>query len=332
MATAREHSPVQATIRPSPGARGDVGAPSALFSVLGWEYRRLISGRANWIMLGGTFVVFALLLWLSDLTSGPYVAHGVAVTYTVMQPNTSVWGFLLAYPQFPGLLFGLVLPFVNADGVGRDLQRRTHELLMATELPSWAYVWGRFLAGLMFSTVLACLILLALLVLGAVSHLVDGADYAPVAPGGLAAAWALVVLPVVFLLGGLSFALGTLLPRRSGVVKVGVLLAWFTAGASLWYVLNPTYRDPNPKPAPNVVWDPTSIAPSFPLGRRLHDQLAAHVRTLDPQAFHRYALGAQQGLPDVRSWVGPHVVWMAVGLLVAAIAARAFRRFGGVQM
>jgi hypothetical protein len=47
------------------------------------------------------------------------------------------------------VLLGLYLPFIAADGVARDVQRRTHELLMASAVPSRAYIWGRFLSSLL---------------------------------------------------------------------------------------------------------------------------------------------------------------------------------------
>src|SRR5205807_9692222 len=69
------------------------------------------------------------------------------------------------------MLLGLLLPFVNADGVTRDLHRRTHELLMATALPTWAYVWGRYLIGLLLSLGLSLLLLAAILGMGLFLHL-----------------------------------------------------------------------------------------------------------------------------------------------------------------
>src|SRR5256884_3560350 len=54
----------------------------------------------------------------------------------------------------------------DLDGVTRDLNRRTHELLMTTALPTWAYVWGRYLAGLVMSLGLALLLLASILGMG----------------------------------------------------------------------------------------------------------------------------------------------------------------------
>src|SRR6266404_8688170 len=69
------------------------------------------------------------------------------------------------------MLLGMLLPFVNADGVTRDLHRHTHELLLATALPTWAYVWGRYLTCLLLSLGLALLLLAAILVMGLFLHL-----------------------------------------------------------------------------------------------------------------------------------------------------------------
>src|SRR5260370_13200194 len=77
----------------------------------------------------------------------------------------------MTLPSGPLMLLGMLLPFVNADGVTRDLSRRTHELLMATALPTWAYVWGRYLAGLVMSLGLAGLVLASILGMGWLLHL-----------------------------------------------------------------------------------------------------------------------------------------------------------------
>src|SRR5260370_34701276 len=77
----------------------------------------------------------------------------------------------MTLPSGTLMLLGMLLPFVNADGVTRDLSRRTHELLMATALPTWAYVWGRYLAGLVMSLGLAGLVLTSILGVGWAFHL-----------------------------------------------------------------------------------------------------------------------------------------------------------------
>ena len=40
--------------------------------------------------------------------------------------------------------FGLLVPFLAADGVARDHRQRTHELVMTTAIPGWTLVAGRF--------------------------------------------------------------------------------------------------------------------------------------------------------------------------------------------
>jgi ABC-type transport system involved in multi-copper enzyme maturation permease subunit len=94
-------------------------------------------------------------------------------------PGTSTWGLLLTLPTTV-LLLVLLLPFVAADGVTRDLTRRTHELLMTTAVPSWAYVWGRYLTGLLMSLGLAVLLLAAILAYGSAPAPDNtGVSYAP---------------------------------------------------------------------------------------------------------------------------------------------------------
>ncbi|HEV2458002.1 MAG TPA: ABC transporter permease [Ktedonobacterales bacterium] len=303
--------------------------PHQLVVVLTWELRRLVASRPSWIIAGVTYAVFAalmLLLWGHD---NPYMLstpHGVVAVH---DPATSVWGLIVTYPQSPGMFFGLLLPFVAADGVARDLRRRTHELLMSTSVSSWAYVLGRYLAGLVFSLVLACAMLVALVAVTALLHVANAAVFPPVVLSSALAFWALVVLPPVLLLGGLSFALGALLPRRANLVKLGVLLAWFACGASLWYLLNPDYRNPHAQASAYVVWDPTSIAPTFPLQQQFKYRLLTAAQTMDSHALRHFGRALQQSMPDLSSWIGPHLVWAAVGLGFAVGAALVFRRFRG---
>lgn len=299
--------------------------------VFSWEVRRLLASRGAWVTTAGTMIVFAGLLALSNLVQGEYVIATPRGTYTFALPTTSVYGLLISYVQNPGMFFALMLPFTAADAVNRDLRGRSHELVMATPVPSRAYVWGRYSAALLYCLVLASAILIAVLSVAAIFQFADSSTYPAVAIPKLVAAWALVVVPPVFLLSGISFALGTLLPRRPGLAKVAVMLSWFAAGGSLWYLLNPHYRDTNPPPAPYAVWDPTSIAPSFSLSRELKVAAMAHAQSLDSHAFHAYIEQLMQTMPDVWSWVVPHLFWCAIGLLAVVLAASAFRRFASEQ-
>ena len=100
-----------------------------------------------------------------------------------------------------------LLTFVMADGVTRDVNRRTHELLMTTALPAWAYVWGRYLAGLVVSLGLALLLLASILGMGGLLHLTV-ANYPLPQIGVVLLLWVGIVVPATILVSSLSFALG----------------------------------------------------------------------------------------------------------------------------
>jgi ABC-type transport system involved in multi-copper enzyme maturation permease subunit len=135
-----------------------------------------------------------------------------AVVLSGFVAGTSAWGLLLTLPLALVLLV-LLLPFVTADGVTRDFSRRTHELLLTTALPTWAYVWGRYLVDLLMSLGLALLMLAALLGMGWFLHLTVPAYPLPQASTVLLL-WIGMVVPATILVSSLSFALGTILPTR----------------------------------------------------------------------------------------------------------------------
>jgi ABC-type transport system involved in multi-copper enzyme maturation permease subunit len=299
--------------------------------VLAWEIRRLVVSRATWITTGATFAAFCLLMLLFWGRNDLYTLRLQHGTLSFYRPSTSVWGLTTTYVQSPGMFFALLLPFVCTDGIARDLRRRTHELLMTSPVPTWAYVWGRYLAVLLFSLVLAGTILVAIVVVTAILHLLNANEYPPVALANIIAVWALVVLPPVLLLSGLSFALGTLLPSWSTQVKLTILLTWFACGASLWYVLNPKYANPNAPAPTSVVWDPTSIAPTFPLQKHFKQVLEAAAQTMSKEAFLHYARTIQQSMPDLHTWIVPHLLWSGVGVMAVLATVRLFRRFSNAH-
>jgi ABC-2 type transport system ATP-binding protein len=107
------------------------------------ELRRFRASRLFWFQALGFFGFFLLLTWVQGTT-----IHFSTRNNDGFIAGTSAQGLLLTLPTVL-LLLVLLLPFVTADGVTRDLYRRTHELLLATALPGWAYVWGRYLVGLL---------------------------------------------------------------------------------------------------------------------------------------------------------------------------------------
>src|SRR5215469_590536 len=182
------------------GARQETRAirrPPPLLEVLAWELRRFRASRLFWIQALCFFCLLLLVIWFGHRPSDFTIASNGLVFHGFLA-GTSAEGLLNILP--PGLLVLLVflLPFVTADGVTRDLQRRTHELLMTTALPSRAYVWGRYLMGLLMSLGLAVLLLLAILGMGLLLHLTV-TDYPAPVVGNVVLLWIGMVVPATIL-------------------------------------------------------------------------------------------------------------------------------------
>src|SRR5215471_3528178 len=104
--------------------------PHPLLAVMGWEVRRYRASRPFLRLALAPSCFLALLTWSQATHPVPDPALRAFI------PGTSAWGLLATLP-ITQLLLVVLLPFVTADGVARDLQRRTDELVMSTALPSW---------------------------------------------------------------------------------------------------------------------------------------------------------------------------------------------------
>src|ERR1051326_3246196 len=140
-----------------------------LLTVLTWELRRFRASRLFWIQALCFFALLLFVLWLGRVPSGFTIAIN-GLVFNGFVAGTSAWGLLSLLPTGLLVLLVFLLPFVTADGVTRDLHRRTHELLMTIALPTRAYVWGRYLMGLLVSLGLALLMLAAILFMGLLLH------------------------------------------------------------------------------------------------------------------------------------------------------------------
>jgi ABC-type transport system involved in multi-copper enzyme maturation permease subunit len=320
--------------------------PNPLLSVLRWEVRRMLASRITWVLATIVFGICAVLLLLSrqaedfgqfDYSNTGRLIHGVTGTI----PWTTPFGTAILLP-FPALLFGLFLPFVVSDGVARDLRRRTHELLMTTAVPTWAYVWGRYLAGAIVSFGLALVFLAAIVVVATVQHLAHPADYPLHRLPATLVGWALIVLAATVLVSGLSFALGTLLPRRANLIKAAVVLCWFVCGEYLPAAMlqhasqTPGFAEMH-IPAwytAYLTWDPTfrATGEGLVLGQ-FHQLIDPILRnpTLSDQAVLLQVRLMEQKMPNLGVFVWTHLAWLAAGLALVAVAAASFRRFRGVR-
>ena len=297
--------------------------PQPLLSVLGWELRRFRASRLFWLQALGFFCLSLFVTWAGHTGMG--IANGNFV-FDGSVANTSPWGMLERLPTSGLLLLGLLLPFVNADGVTRDLSRRTHELLMTTAVPNWAYVWGRYLIGLLVSLGLALLLLAAYLCLGLGWHLITPSYPLP-ALGGVLLLWVGMVVPATILLSSLSFALGTAFPRQANLVKIVILLGWFLAVLILPSVAN-LHSNQSIPPAWYVAWDPTSSASAA----ATIPQYASAWHKLLPSAtsaaqLQHILVAVENTVPDVSAWLAPHLIEALLSLLLVALAAVAFQRF-----
>lgn len=299
-----------------------IARPHPLLSVLSWELRRFRASRLFWIQ---ALCYFGLVLFLIVAAQTPHdfnIASPNHALFNVFVPPTSVWGLL--WTLQPGLLLlpGLLLPFVNGDGVTRDLQRRTHEILMANTLPTWAYVWGRYLTGLLMSLELALLTLAAILAMDLLLHVAVSTDPLPPVSATLLL-WVGMVVPATILLSSVSFALGTLLPRQSTLTKLGILIVWFFG-----ILMLPGWIAPEKIPAWYSAWDPTSAATAGALLNTYAPSLQSPLASATTAAQAQHILNAVANtMPAIGNWLAPHLIEAGASLLLVALVALTFQRF-----
>lgn len=309
-----------------------VQRPHPLLAVTAWELRRFRASRSTWLLPAAALPLFLLILWTErePMSWGPvniFDHTTLRFTFGSSIVSLSAWGLTFILPTGILFLLAVMLPFVSADGVALDLKRRTHELLMTTAVPSWAYVWGRFLAVLLLCLGLAVLQLIAILGMGLALHLNLGGPDSP-APqiGSTIALWAAMILPTTLLVSSASFALGTFLPRYTMLVKVCTMVVWCIVAQiiptmSIWQNIH--------RPVWYEDWDPTSAL----LWRAFHYDSAFTQATLQlathptgSQLSHLFQ-SVEYQQPDLWAWLGPHLLWAALGLALVGSAVWAFKRF-----
>jgi len=295
-----------------------------VLAVMGWEFRRFRASRFFWLQALGLFCFLVLLTWAQ--ATREQVSEGSPVGFIA---GTSAWGLVHTLPTTLTLLV-LFLPFITIDGVTRDFQRRTHELLMTTALPSWAYVWGRYLVGLLMSLGLATLLLVAILGTGTVQHLTTTYYPAPVL-GNVLILWVVTVVPATVLVSSLGFAAVTLLPRLSTMAKILILLGWVVGAEVLpTLVYSPSGPD-NLPPAWYSAWDPTSAPASVRMLQQYAPTFEQQFPTATTPAQVQHLINTVANkAPDVSAWFAPHLIEALLSLLLVALAALAFRRFRNV--
>ena len=293
--------------------------PYPLLAVFAWELCYRLASRSSKILVALAFVLFLLVSAVST--------YNISPTKGLFAPSTTMLGIVVQVLYNLLLPFSICVPFLTADTVAHDYKQRVHELLMTTAVPTRAYVWGRYLAGLCASLLFSLLMLLGVLGSGLLWHLIihpspQYKDVVAVYPlpdlATLILTWVFCILPVALLLSGLSFVCSTLWPRASGRVKMFVLLGWI---ACLLFV-TPRFL------GPNMAWDPTGNAIAGTLlgqYQATYRLLAAHMTSLAQRQDLAYTLA--QHIPDFVSRLFPHLVYGLVGLACATLAALCFRRF-----
>jgi ABC-type transport system involved in multi-copper enzyme maturation permease subunit len=298
--------------------------PRPLLAVMAWELRRVRASRLLWLQALGFFGLALFLTWAQDIPLTLNHADAT-VPFFGFLAGTSAWGLLLTLPTGSLMLLGMLLPFVNADGVPRDLSRRTHELLMATALPTWAYVWGRYLIGLLISLALAGLALAAILVMGVFLHLTI-TDYPLPQLGPLLVIWVGLIASATALVSSLSFALGTVLPRLATLVKIAISVAWFVGSEIPSIVFgDASHAATFSLPAWYVQWDPTSEGIALGLFSKYFTAFSNMKATSTAQTQHNL-LTVENGLIDLGSWFASHLLLAGVSLVLVLVATLAFKR------
>ncbi len=291
-----------------------------VLAVMGWELRRFRASRFFWLQILGLFCFLILLTWAEATREG--VVEGKPVGFIA---GTSAWGLAHTLPTTLTLLV-LFLPFITADGVTRDVRRRTHELLMTTALPGWAYVWGRYLVDLLMSLGLALVLLAAIEGTGTVLHLTT--DYPAPILGNILLLWAVMVVPATVLVSSLGFAAATLLPRLSTMVKIVLLLGWVVGAEVIPSLLYAPSGPDNLPPTGYSAWDPTGALTSVRMLQQYSPTFEQQVSaaTTPAQIQHLINTIANQ-TPDVSALLAPHLVEALLSFALVALAAFTFRRF-----
>src|SRR5258706_14941388 len=288
--------------------------PHPLARVIAWELRRFCTSRLFWLQALGFFCLSSFMIWAQQIPLTLNHAHA-KVPFFGFVAGTSAWGLLMTLPSGTLMLLGMLLPFVNADGVTRDLSRHTHELLLATALPTWAYVWGRYLICLLLSLGLALLLLAAILVMGLFLHLTI-TDYPLPEIGNLMVIWIGMIASATVLVSSLSFALGTLLPRLANLVKIVIPLGWFVGVEIISIELGFSSHAANfSLPAWYINWDPTSEGIALGLFNKHFTDFSNMAATSTAQTQHGL-LTVENTLIDLGSWFVPHLLLAGLSLVL----------------
>lgn len=303
-----------------------------LLQVAGWEARRYRANPSSRRLAITAFGLFLLVMWPLHHPSNA-VFNGGATQINYQFSGTSAYGMILLLFSFSFLL-ALLLPLLSSSGVAHDVKHRTHQLLMTTTVPTWAYIMGRYLFYLLASVGLALLMLVAILFMGFFYHLTER-NYLVPQVGAAFGLWAVAILPTTILISSLSFALGTLIPRHANLAALGVIVAWYLPVFVLFLVPVSGFQ----LPLWYKTWEPTNIGMGSVLQASYSSGLDNIFQTLSAQPIVTVKDGQntvsalqalEQRMPDLLPWLVPHFVWAGVGLALVLLVAFTFKRFRNV--
>lgn len=288
-----------------------------LTRVVTWELRRFLASRLFWFQALGFWGFLLLIIWALH-ASGQIGTVAGSEQLSAYVAGTSAGGLLRNLPTYL-IILALLLPFITADGVTRDVNRRTHELLMTTALPTWAYVWGRYLAGLIIGLGLALLLFASILGMGGLLHLTDSTYPLP-QPDAVLLLWVGMVLSATILVSSVGFAMSTLWPPLSMLIKAVLMMGWLIGAL----IIPLSLRDATSLPGWYVDWDPTSGITALGLLPAYHIGLNASI-TNEAQLL-QFILSVENKMPDLAGWFVPHLLLAGASLVLVLIAAFAFKR------
>src|SRR5260370_11277007 len=222
-----------------------------LTRVVTWELRRFLASRLFWFQALGFWGFLLLIIWALHASDQTGTVAG-SEQLSAYVAGTSAGGLLRTLPTYL-IILALLLPFITADGVTRDVNRRTHELLMTTALPTWAYVLGRHLSSLIIGLGLALLLFVSILSMGGLLHLTDSTYPLP-QPDAVLLLSVGMVLSATILVSSVGFVMSTFWPRLSVLVKAVIMVGWLIGAL----VIPLSFRDPTSLPGWYVDWYPTS--------------------------------------------------------------------------
>lgn len=300
--------------------------------VAGWEARRYWSNPSSKRLAIIAFGLFVLITF--PLRHPGNVGFSTGTTdVNCYFSGTSAYGMVMLLFSFSFLL-ALLLPLVSSSGVAHEVKHRTHELLMTTTVPSWAYIIGRYLFCLLASICLTLLMLVAVLFMGLFYHLAERNYLVPNVPTALAL-WAVAILPMTIVICSLSFVLGTLIPRHANLAALGVIVLWYLPVFILFLVPISSFQ----LPSWVKIWEPTNIGMGVALQASYQSGLDHIMQSISNKpiitpADSQHVISALQALeqkmPDVLPLLWPHLVWMGAALALIVLLAFTFKRFRGV--